>query len=42
MPGATAMLGGTTRMTMSLAVILLETTNEIQYLLPIMLTLVPS
>ena len=40
--GATAMLGGVTRMTISLTVILLETTNEIQYLLPIMLTLMVS
>lgn len=37
--GATCMLGGMTRMTISLCVILMETTNNIQYLLPIMLTL---
>eukprot|EP00939_MAST-03C_sp_MAST-3C-sp1_P002635 g2635.t1 len=37
--GATAMLGGATRMTISLTVILLETTNNIKYLLPIMLVL---
>lgn len=37
--GATCMLGGMTRMTVSLCVILMETTNNIQYLLPIMLTL---
>ena len=35
--GAASMLGGMTRMTISLVVILLETTNDIQYLLPIML-----
>lgn len=33
------MLGGMTRMTISLCVILMETTNNIQYLLPIMMTL---
>merc|ERR1739838_722489 len=37
--GAASMLGGVTRMTISLTVILLETTNDIQYLLPIMITL---
>jgi chloride channel 7 len=37
--GATCMLGGMTRMTISLCVILMETTNNIQYLLPIMMTL---
>ncbi len=37
--GATAMLGGVTRMTISLTVILLETTNNIKYLLPIMIVL---
>ena len=37
--GATCMLGGMTRMTISLCVILMETTDNIQYLLPIMLTL---
>lgn len=36
------MLGGVTRMTVSLTVILLETTQDIQYLLPIMLTLIVS
>eukprot|EP00357_Protocruzia_adherens_P037895 CAMPEP_0115012678 /NCGR_PEP_ID=MMETSP0216-20121206/24896_1 /TAXON_ID=223996 /ORGANISM="Protocruzia adherens, Strain Boccale" /LENGTH=352 /DNA_ID=CAMNT_0002381813 /DNA_START=70 /DNA_END=1128 /DNA_ORIENTATION=+ len=40
--GSTAMLGGVTRMTISLAVILLETTHNIQYLLPIMSTLLIS
>merc|ERR1719166_828370 len=40
--GATSMLGGVTRMTISLTVILLETTNDIQYLLPIMITLMIS
>jgi len=37
--GAVSMLGGVTRMTISLTVIILETTNDIQYLLPIMITL---
>jgi len=37
--GAASMLGGMTRMTISLVVILLETTNDIQYLLPIMMVL---
>lgn len=37
--GATSMLGGVTRMTISMTVIILETTNNIQYLLPIMITL---
>lgn len=37
--GACAMLGGVTRMTMSLTIILLETTQSVEYLLPIMLTL---
>ena len=40
--GAAAMLGGMTRMTISLCIILLETTNDIQYLLPIMLVLIAS
>lgn len=40
--GATAMLGGATRMTISLTVILLETTNNIKYLLPIMIVLMIS
>lgn len=40
--GSTALLGGTTRMTISLTVILLETTNNIEYLLPIMLVLMIS
>lgn len=40
--GSTAFLGGTTRMTISLTVILLETTNNIEYLLPIMLVLMIS
>jgi chloride channel 7 len=37
--GATCMLGGMTRMTISLCVILMETTDNMQYLLPIMMTL---
>jgi CBS domain-containing protein len=36
------MLGGVTRMTVSLTVILLETTQDIQYLLPIMTVLIVS
>ena len=40
--GACAMLGGVSRMTMSLTIILLETTQSVEYLLPIMLTLVVS
>jgi len=40
--GATSMLGGVTRMTISLTVIMLETTNNIKYLLPIMLVLMIS
>ena len=37
--GAASFLGGVVRMTISLTVILIETTNEIEYGLPIMLTL---
>eukprot|EP00494_Astrolonche_serrata_P031783 UN32052 len=40
--GATSSLGGITRMTISLTIILLETTNDIQYLLPIMMVLMVS
>jgi CBS domain-containing protein len=40
--GAASMLGGVTRMTVSLTVILLETTQDIQYLLPIMTVLIVS
>ena len=37
--GAAGMLGGVTRMTMSLAVIIVELTNDIDLLLPIMLAI---
>ena len=37
--GAAAFLGGVVRMTISLTVILIESTNEISYGIPIMLTL---
>ena len=37
--GAASFLGGVVRMTISLTVILIESTNEIEYGLPIMLTL---
>eukprot|EP00753_Platysulcus_tardus_P014481 PLAT4376.2.p1 GENE.PLAT4376.2~~PLAT4376.2.p1 ORF type:complete len:683 (+),score=380.79 PLAT4376.2:233-2050(+) len=40
--GACSMLGGVTRMTISLTIILLETTNDIAYLLPIMMVLMIS
>ena len=40
--GAAAFLGGVVRMTISLTVILIESTNEISYGLPIMLTLMVS
>lgn len=37
--GATAMLAGSTRMTFSIAVIMLETTNSVDLFLPIIFTL---
>ena len=40
--GAASFVGGVVRMTISLTVILIESTNEISYGLPIMLTLMVS
>lgn len=40
--GAASFLGGVVRMTISLTVILIESTNEIDFGLPIMLTLMVS
>ena len=40
--GASAVLGGITRMTISLTVIMVEISNDINYLLPIMLALAIS
>lgn len=40
--GAASFLGGVVRMTISLTVILIESTNEITYGLPIMITLMVS
>ncbi len=40
--GAASFLGGVVRMTISLTVILIESTNEIEYGLPIMITVMVS
>ena len=40
--GAAAMLGGATRMTISLTAIILEITNDIYFLMPIMITIMVS
>jgi H+/Cl- antiporter ClcA len=40
--GGAAMLGGMTRLTLSLTVIIFELTGQVDYILPIMLTVLTS